>query len=145
MGWDVVALGPMKWQREGQVKENLPHSPRSESIYGPGLGEKKKNDTIKGEAVLLRVLAAVWRGGVERITFCPNSEDPFSSSLLVLSWSKLSFCHWKSDPMWSFSVPYLTERPFLVLWQVNILPVLSVWESIPDGHSPYGFTSDRHS
>lgn len=93
----------------------------------------------------LRVLSVVWRG---EITFCPNPEDPFSSSILVLSWSGLSSCHWKFDPaeaVWSLGVPYLTARPFLVLWQVNILLVLSVWERIPDGHSPYVFTSDWHS
>lgn len=148
-GWDELGWCSIVTKetadREVLEKENLPYSPWSGSISGPWWGQRKKNDSLKGEAVLLRVLAVVWRG---EITFCPNPEDPFSSSLLVLSWSKLSSCHWKFDPagaVWSFSVPYLTERQFLVFRQVNILPVLSVWESVPDGHSPYVCTSDWHS
>lgn len=135
---------------KAQGKANLLCPPQSDTIYswhrGRG-GEKEKNDTFKGEASLLRVLAVVWRQG-KKVTSCPNPKDLFPSSLLVLAWSDLSSCHRKSDPggaVRSFNVPYLTERPFLVLWQMNILPALSVWVTIPDGHSPYVFTSDWHS
>lgn len=137
MVWDGVALWPKKRQTQRHRGSKTYHVLHEVTLFILGIGGEREKWHHEGWSKSIKSLGCAMKTE-KKITFCPNPKDPFPSSLLVLIWTKLSSRHWKSDPggaVWSFNVPYLTERPFrssnkLISFQCSVCESVSLMDTL---------------